>query len=99
MEILEVLEWALGSLEKERSKGVPDEIHTLEPKGLCEHLSDGFMNIHRILVPFYRLDHAIPEFTRRFFWWPRHDFDSRIRALEKLIEIYKQKVNHENSKN
>lgn len=42
---------------------------------------------------------APPEFNRVFlggenklYWWPMSDIESRIKAFDKLIEIYKNKI-------
>lgn len=108
-EILDVLKTALRIIREEKNTQVRDEIYLPRTtKGICNALFVSFEICLRAFVPLSCLWMAIPEFNReevhasltdKAYWWPRYDFDSRIRALEKLIEIYKQKVNHENSEN
>ena len=65
--------------------------------GMCYALTLAYWNNHKSMYP--KLSENLPEFNRKFlnpesnsdnpFWWNRNDKESRIKAFDKLIEIYK----------
>lgn len=65
--------------------------------GMCN--SFAVTTSHRII--YYEISKYIPEFYPEFFgsnadsddfWWDMYDFESRIKAFDTLLEIYKKKI-------
>lgn len=65
--------------------------------GMCYALTLAYWNNYKFTYP--KFSENIPEFNRKFlnpdsdfnnpYWWDQNDIESRIKAFDKLIEIYK----------
>lgn len=70
--------------------------------GMCFYIQNCINFIFNIYIYYSEIKHIIPEFIPETFglnveynhlWWNSEDIDSRINAFDKLIEIYKNKIN------
>ena len=103
-EKLDILERALSVYKLYRIKNVATGLCHCILKAIEEIYGCNFYHTH----PFVSIRDLIPEFNRESlhgttchynnYWWPLSDDYARIKALEYLISIYKQKVLKEQSK-
>ena len=70
--------------------------------GICFYIHACINFIFNININYSDIKNIIPEFVPETFninveyhhlWWDADDIDSRIKAFDKLIEIYKNKIN------
>lgn len=70
--------------------------------GMCFYIQTCINFIFDTYVYYSEIKNIIPEFIPETFglnveynhlWWNSEDIDSRIKAFDKLIEIYKNKIN------
>lgn len=70
--------------------------------GMCFYIQSCINFIFNIHIYYSGIKYIIPEFIPETFglnvdhnclWWDAKDIDSRIKAFDKLIEIYKNKIN------
>lgn len=103
-EKLDILERALSVYKLYRTRNVLTGLCHCMLKAIEEIYGYDFFHIR----PLITMRELIPEFNREFlhgttshynsYWWPTEDDYARIKALEYLISIYKQKVLKEQSK-
>ena len=69
--------------------------------GMCFYIQNCINFIFDTYIYYSEIKHIIPEFVPKTFninveynhlWWDADDIDSRIKAFDKLIEIYKNKL-------
>lgn len=70
--------------------------------GICYYIQNCIHYVFNIYICYAEIKDIIPEFIPETFglnvdhnnhWWNIDDIDSRIKAFDKLIEIYKNKIN------
>ena len=70
--------------------------------GMCFYIQNCINFIFNTYICYTEIKNIIPEFApetfgstvnHNNFWWNVDDIDSRIKAFDKLIEIYKNKIN------
>lgn len=70
--------------------------------GMCFYITNCINFIFNIYITYSEIKNIIPEFIPETFglnieynclWWNIDDINSRINAFDKLIEIYKNKIN------
>lgn len=83
-----------------KSKFITDRNSDNYAYGMCFYLQISISFIFNIYLYYTEIKNIIPEFTPETFglnveyhglWWKIKDNDSRIKAFDKLIEIYKNK--------
>ena len=64
-------------------------------EGLCHYISETFYQIYDKDIMYVDIQTLIPKFNHIFckgdsavYWWPTYYTESRIKALDKLIEYY-----------
>lgn len=72
------------------------------PFGMCFYIQNCISFIFNTHIYYDEIKNIIPEFIPETFgltinnnnhWWNINDINSRIKAFDKLIEIYKNKIN------
>ena len=85
-----------------KSKFITDRNTYNHAFGMCFYIQDCISYIFKIYVYYSKIKNIIPEFVPEtfglnvednHFWWNIDDIDSRIKAFDILIEIYKNKIN------
>ena len=70
--------------------------------GMCFYIRNSIYSIFNIRISYFEIKYIIPEFVPETFglneeyssfWWNVYDVNSRINAFDKLIKIYKNKIN------
>lgn len=74
--------------------------HNIHP-GMCSCIVNAYKN-KNIYIRMHDIEKHIPEFNRTFcngdillngYWWEQNDVESRIKAFNKLIKCYMDKMN------
>ena len=83
-----------------KSKYITDRNSNNYAYGMCFYIQTCINYILKIYIDYNKIKNIIPEFIPEtfglnvegsMFWWNIEDIDSRIKAFDKLIEIYKNK--------
>lgn len=102
--ILEILLYARKEYNEEMKYALQIWGNMESCVGMCYFIKQG-LNAYGVYIAHYtEIRYYIPEFypenlggIRGEYWWHLEDFQSRINAFDKLIKIYKDKI--ENKKN
>lgn len=83
-----------------KSKYITDRNSNNYAYGMCFYIQTCINFIFNIYIYYNEIKNIIPEFIPETFgldpicsgfWWNTEDIDNRIKAFDKLIEIYKNK--------
>lgn len=85
-----------------KSKFITDRTTPNYAFGMCFYIQTCINFIFNTYIYYSEIKYIIPEFIPETFglnveynhlWWDTEDINSRINAFDKLIEIYKNKIN------
>lgn len=97
--ILDVIKKAKINYYKYKGTGMCT--HLYDAIESCKYLNINEYKDKCVNDDFNIIKFFIPEFNRKFFninkdnicyWWPRYDTESRLKAFDKLINLYEEKL-------